>query len=73
MKMGFPAYTSGYYACLELRNPGTYIIDIDGSAPLAKDIKMNHRINRKLKKVVTIFEETIFHNSAKYELEVKET
>ena len=35
MKMGFPAYTSGYYTCFELRTPGTYLIDIDGSAPLA--------------------------------------
>lgn len=76
MKMGFPAYTSGYYACLELRNPGTYIIDIDGSAPLAghQDGHQDEpQDQQEIEKSRYHLEETIFHNSAKYELEVKET
>jgi len=76
MKMGFPAYTSGYYACFELRNPGTYLIDIDGSAPLAghQDEHQDEPLDQQeIEKSRYHLDETIFHNSAKYELEVKET
>ena len=68
MKSGEPSFTSGYYACFELKTPGTYIIDIDGSAPLA-----GHQDTHFESKDEDEFhiEEKFFHNSSRYLLKVE--
>jgi hypothetical protein len=74
IKYDFPAYTSGYYACFELRTPGTYLIEIDGSAPLAghQDDHKEEALDQKVVEDSPFgLEETLFHNSSTYELEVK--
>jgi len=74
IKNGHPAYTSGYYACLQLKTPGIYLIDIDGSAPLAGH--QEHDDDKMDEKIIDTFrwhlKETKFHNSSRYEIEVKE-
>lgn len=75
MERGSPAYTDGYYACFELNTPGKYIIDIDGSAPLAGHQKkhahlVSHKVTKKSKFHV---DEKLFHNSSKYELYVRKS
>lgn len=75
IRKDFPSYTSGYYACFELKTPGTYFVDIDGSAPLAGH-QEEHEDDILDPKVIASsdshLDEKIFHNSAKYELEVRE-
>jgi hypothetical protein len=71
----FPAYTSGYYACFEIKTPGTYIVDIDGNAPLAghQEEHEDESINQKLETSKFHLDEKMFHNSSRYELNVSET
>jgi hypothetical protein len=75
MRKGSPAYSDGYYACFELNTPGKYIIDIDGSAPLAgHQSKHAHLVSHNMaKKSLYHLNELIFHNSSKYELYVRKS
>ena len=68
MKRGYPSFTSGYYACFELKTPGTYIVDIDGSAPLAGHQETHFDESKEETKFH--LDEKLFHNSARYVLEV---
>jgi hypothetical protein len=69
MKKDYPSFTSGYYACFELKTPGTYIVDIDGSAPLAGH--QDTHFDESKDKTEFHLDEKLFHNSARYVLEVK--
>ena len=73
MQKGSPAYTDGYYACFELNAPGKYIIDIDGSAPLAGHQSAHkHLVSHNVaRKSLYHLNELIFHNSSRYELYVR--
>ena len=73
MQRGSPAYSDGYYACFELNTPGRYIIDIDGSAPLAgHQSKHTHLVSHNVaRKSLFHLNELIFHNSSRYELYVR--
>jgi hypothetical protein len=71
----FPSYTSGYYACFEIKTPGIYYVDIDGSAPLAghQEEHDDEIINEKVLEASKFhLEEKLFHNSSRYELEVRQ-
>lgn len=69
--MGNPCH----YACLELKTPGTYIIDLNCSAPPAGH-QDKHEDDKPDAKVIEMskyhLKETMFHHSARCEIEVKE-
>lgn len=70
MQKEYPSFTTGYYACFELKTPGTYFIDIDGCAPLAGHQEEDGDQHFEQKDDRFDVNEKFFHNSSRYVLEV---